>query len=186
MKILYPNSFNLPRQGIVHRLDKDTTGLMVIAKTQLAYDKLKAQFVSRSIARDYYAMLTGVCSDKKIKIDNMLGRDPSCRTKMRVHTTLGKQAITYMTVLQRYQKYTWVKCQLATGRTHQIRAHMLHLGWPIVGDKTYGVTSTLIDRQMLHAAKLSFVDIHTNKKRVFVSELPADIMQAKKIIEEAL
>ncbi|MBK8550698.1 MAG: RluA family pseudouridine synthase [Ignavibacteria bacterium] len=184
------------RAGIVHRLDKDTSGLIVVAKDELTHRKLSAQFFHHTIKREYNAIVWGRLKKKKGEISNKLGRDKRDRKKVAVlkeDDTAGKIAITNYEVLEEYDFLSLLKLNLKTGRTHQIRVHLASLGHPVFGDETYGgrephsVTLTsnikariknlleLMPRQALHARLLGFVHPMTNEEMLFESELPADM-----------
>lgn len=167
------------RPGIVHRLDKDTSGLMVVAKNDKAHEYLSAQFADRSLSRTYLAVVHGVPRIKKGIIKTNIGRHPKSRQKMAVLTTGGKEAITHYEVTKTLgTKASIVKCKLETGRTHQIRVHMQHLGHPLVGDGTYASRRTgniVFPRQALHAYELQLKDPKTGKSRTFKCEIPNDI-----------
>lgn len=181
-----PSLSLVPRAGIVHRLDKDTTGLMVVAKTLQAHTHLVAQLQARSVKRIYQAVVTGLLTTGGV-IDQPIGRNPRQRVKMAV-VSGGKEARTGYTVLHRFQGHTHVQLKLETGRTHQIRVHMAHLGYPLVGDSLYagrfkihkGAASDLMDflrnfdRQALHAAELALVHPATGKEISWSSPLPED------------
>ena len=144
------------RPGIVHRLDKDTSGLMIVAKDDKAHELLADDFKNKRIHREYIALLDGVFPQKKAIIDAPIGRSKQYFDKMEVCKD-GKKAITNLEVIKKYKDYTLVKLVLETGRTHQIRVHMAYIGHPIVGDTLYGTKSDFIDRQALHAYKVEFV-----------------------------
>ncbi|MEO6694592.1 MAG: RluA family pseudouridine synthase [Ignavibacteria bacterium] len=184
------------RAGIVHRLDKDTSGLIVIAKDEVTHRKLSEQFFHHTIEREYNAIIWGKLKIKKGEIKNRLGRDKRDRKKVAVlkaDDESGKLAITNYEVIEEYQFLSLVKLNLQTGRTHQIRVHLSNKGHPVFGDETYGgrephsvnltanikaqIKSNLIlmPRQALHARVLGFIHPHTNKELRFESELPADM-----------
>lgn len=184
------------RAGIVHRLDKDTSGLLVIAKDEVTHRKLAEQFYYHTITRIYNAIIWGNLKDKKGIISNKIGRDKSDRTKMAVindNIESGKTAITEYEVLEEYELLSLVKLTLRTGRTHQIRVHFSSIGHPVFGDDTYGgrkphsVNLTAINkatinnlleempRQALHAKVIGFVHPHTKENLYFESELPEDM-----------
>ena len=180
------------RPGIVHRLDKDTTGLMVVAKTDQAHNVLAKQFAKRTIDREYWAVIWGVMKKKKGIIEASLGRSKRDRRKVTV-TAEGKHAVTEYQALESFGYLSLVRLKLKTGRTHQIRVHLAHIGHPVFGDPTYGGRSEtwggltgkksrqaarflkIINRQALHAKTLGFIHPATNKAIKFDSELPADM-----------
>lgn len=161
------------RPGIVHRIDKDTSGLLVVAKNDYAHVQLAKQLSTKDVMRKYEAIVHGEISHEVGLIDAPIGRDPKDRQKMTVVDD-GKPAITNFKVINRFPDYTHVECQLETGRTHQIRVHMKYIGFPIVGDPKYGPRKTLdTDGQALHAKTLGFT--HPTKKEwmEFKAEAPA-------------
>jgi 23S rRNA pseudouridine1911/1915/1917 synthase len=160
------------RPGIVHRIDKDTSGLLMVAKNDLAHEKLVDQLVKKTVTRKYFAIVHGIISHDIGTIDAPIGRDPVDRQRMTVVDN-GKHAVTHFRVLERFQQYTYVECELETGRTHQIRVHMKYIGFPLVGDPKYGPRKTLaIDGQALHAGVLGFVHPRTEKYVEFEAPLP--------------
>lgn len=161
------------RPGIVHRLDKDTSGLLVIAKNDCAHVNLQKQIQSKQCRRIYVALLEGVVKQDDGVIDQPIGRSRSDRKKMDIVPD-GRSAVTYYTVLERFDRYTLVQFELKTGRTHQIRVHAKFLGHPVVGDKTYGYSKCKwqLDGQLLHAAQLTFNHPVTGKEMTFVAPLP--------------
>ncbi|HHV38550.1 MAG TPA: RluA family pseudouridine synthase [Tepidimicrobium sp.] len=146
------------RPGIVHRLDKDTTGLLVIAKNDRAYSKLSEQFIERTVKRIYITLVHGEPDMEEALIDAPIARDPVNRTRMKVVNKGGRRAITHYNVLERFNGYTLLKVSLKTGRTHQIRVHMDYVGYPIVGDPIYTNRTNAfnVSAQLLHAGKLGF------------------------------
>jgi len=184
-----PQLESVPRAGIVHRLDKDTTGLMVVAKTLQAHTNLVAQLQARTVKREYEAIVSGVMTGGGT-VDQPIGRHPTQRTKMAVVSD-GKEARTHYSVLQRFEGHSHVQLNLETGRTHQIRVHMAHLRFPIVGDDTYagrfrihkGASEGLRDfiqgfgRQALHARALGLIHPSTGEQHSWSVDLPDD-MQA--------
>jgi 23S rRNA pseudouridine1911/1915/1917 synthase len=164
------------RPGIVHRLDKDTSGLMVVAKHDEAHHKLSAQFADRSLSRTYLALVWGVPKPAKGRIEGAIGRSPTNRQKMAV-TKNGKPAATRYVVEKAVGKQmALVRCELETGRTHQIRVHLTHIGHPLVGDPIYGTRrKTDFKRQALHAAELKLIHPRTGKPMQFSCELPLDM-----------
>ena len=160
------------RPGIVHRIDKDTTGLLMIAKNDLASKSLTEQLKDHSCKRRYHALVHGVINESKGRINAPIGRDKNDRKKMAVVKD-GKEAITNFTVLKRFKEYTYIECALETGRTHQIRVHMQFIGHPIVGDQTYGRRKPVGDQgQFLHAKIIGFNHPRTNEWKEFDSEIP--------------
>lgn len=160
------------RPGIVHRIDKETSGLLVVAKTPQALEHLSNQMKEKTTKRSYIALVEGVIPHNVGKITAPIGRDPKNRQRMAV-VEGGKDAVTHFTVLQRFEEYTLIECVLETGRTHQIRVHMNYINYPIVGDPKYGRRRTETTHgQYLHAKTLGFVHPITNKYIEFDSELP--------------
>jgi 23S rRNA pseudouridine1911/1915/1917 synthase len=172
-----PQVSDLPRAGIVHRLDKETSGLLVVAKTLKAHADLVRQLQARTVKRDYFALVQGEI-DRSGTVDMPLARDPLNRTRRAVHP-MGKPAVTHYSVLERFPAATLLKCSLETGRTHQIRVHMAHLRHPLVGDKVYGSTrrgrGMRFPRHALHAHRLGLVHPYTGKKMEWESPLPPDL-----------
>ena len=162
------------RPGIVHRLDKDTSGLMVVAKNEGAHQHLSAQIKSRTVIKGYLALVAGEMKDPEGVIDAPLARSPHNRKKMAV-VEGGKPARTHYRVLERFQSSSLVVLYLETGRTHQIRVHLAHLGHPLIGDSVYGRRSPLLDRQFLHAQHLGFAHPSSGQALDFRSDLPADL-----------
>ncbi|MHB8086202.1 MAG: RluA family pseudouridine synthase [Dehalococcoidia bacterium] len=165
------------RPGIVHRLDKDTSGLMVIARSEAARQSLINQFKYRSVKKCYLVLLKGRLEPANGAIDAPIGRDPSDRKRMAV-VSKGRNARTDYHVLKYLDGYTLVEANIRTGRTHQIRVHFKAIGYPVVGDAVYGVKSNLIKRQFLHAYHLEFKLPTSNLRRAFDCELPDDLKQA--------
>lgn len=160
------------RPGIVHRIDKDTTGLLMVAKNDLASKSLTEQLKDHSCKRRYHALVHGVINENKGRINAPIGRDKTDRKKMAVVKD-GKEAITNFTVLKRFKEFTYIECALETGRTHQIRVHMQFIGHPIVGDQTYGRRKYIGEQgQFLHAKTIGFVHPRTNEWMEFDSEIP--------------
>lgn len=161
------------RPGIVHRIDKDTSGVLVVAKNNKAHEVLAEQLKEHSMKREYIALVEGILKEDNGFIDKSLGRNPKDRIKMAV-VQEGKNAITHYKVLKRFKKNTLVKCILETGRTHQIRVHMSYIGHPLVGDPMYGFKKQRfkLKGQMLHAKKLGFIHPTTQEYIEFQSDLP--------------
>ncbi len=172
----------LPRAGIVHRLDKDTSGLMLVGKTQAAVDALVRMIAERRVHRIYVALAHGALKQPEVWVDQPLGRDPRNRLRMAVqpaHSTSAKAAQTTVRLLARSDAYSWVGCKLHTGRTHQIRVHMAWLGHPLVGDVVYGGKPVLgMARQALHAHRLSLLHPITGQALQLEAALPVDVNQA--------
>lgn len=144
------------RPGIVHRIDKDTSGLLMIAKNDIAHRGLVEQLVNKTVTREYTALVHGNIPHEFGTIEAPIGRNPRERQEMAIVDD-GKEAVTHFNVIDKFDKYTLVNCQLETGRTHQIRVHMKHIGFPLVGDPKYGPKKTMnIDGQALHAGLLGF------------------------------
>lgn len=166
------------RPGIVHRIDKDTSGLLMVAKNDQAHHSLVEQLVNKTVKRKYTALVHGHIPHNKGTIDAPIGRDPKDRQKQAVVNN-GKEAITHFQVLERFGgKYTLVECQLETGRTHQIRVHMKYIGYPLVGDPKYGPKKTIdFGGQVLHAGVLGFVHPTTEEYLEFEVPLPQDYVE---------
>lgn len=166
----------VPRAGIVHRLDKDTSGLLVVARTLTAHTSLIEQLRERTVSRIYETVVHGLFLAGGT-IDEPIGRHPRERKKMAVISS-GREAITHYRVLKKFAKHTHIQVQLETGRTHQIRVHMMHLKHPIVGDKTYAPRlQHNFPRQALHAKSLSLIHPSTGEEIGWTTELPADMQQ---------
>lgn len=161
------------RPGIVHRIDKDTSGLLIVAKNDNAHVKMSEQIKNHEVKKTYIALVRGVFKENEATIDMPIGRSPSDRKKMAVNKN-GKNAITHIKVLKRFDKYTLLRVNIETGRTHQIRVHLSHIGYPIVGDYTYSNEKNEFDviGQCLHAQKLEFKHPITQKDMCLEAELP--------------
>ena len=159
------------RPGIVHRIDKDTSGLILVAKTNGVHEILADDFKNKKIKREYIALLDGVFKSASATIDAPIGRDKQNREKM-VVVEDGKHAVTHMKVLKRYDKYTLVSCILETGRTHQIRVHMAYIGYPVHNDPVYSKKDATSFGQFLHSYKMNFIHPITKKEMEFVCPLP--------------
>ena len=160
------------RPGIVHRIDKDTSGLLLIAKTNKCEELLSEMFKKHIINREYIALVHGVLENDKIKIDAPIGRDTKSRKQMTVTSKNSKNAITHLTVLKRYKKFTLVKLKLETGRTHQIRVHMKYINHPIYNDPVYSNDNATDFGQFLHSYSMSFIHPITNEELSFKADLP--------------
>lgn len=165
------------RAGIVHRIDKDTSGLLVVCKNNYAHRILAEQLKEKTTTRTYIAIVTGNISHNLGRIEAPIGRDPSNRQKMAVVQN-GKSAVTHFKVLDRYRDFTLLELKLETGRTHQIRVHMAYINHPVVGDPLYGVKKQTTEfGQYLHAKTLGFVHPRTNEYMEFTSELPEEFIR---------
>ena len=164
----------LNRVGIVHRIDKDTSGLLLICKNDYSHNFIAEQLKDHSMHREYIALVKGVILNQKGKIIAPIGRNKENRLKMAVDVINGKEAITHFTVLKRFENYTLIECKLETGRTHQIRVHMEYFNHPIIGDNLYGKNNCALysKGQLLHAYKLTFVHPTLKKEMTFTSPLP--------------
>lgn len=163
------------RPGIVHRIDKDTSGLLVVAKNDKAHESLSEQLKNHTVIRKYKAIVHGRIEHERGVIHAPIGRDENDRKKMAV-TPKGREAITHFHVLERFRDYTFVECELKTGRTHQIRVHMKYIGHPVAGDPKYGPKKTLpIEGQALHAETLGFIHPTTKEQLMFQAPLPDDM-----------
>ena len=190
----YPDLASVPRAGIVHRLDKDTTGLMVVAKTLAAHTDLISQLQDRTVSREYEAVVTGVMTAGGC-VEEAIGRHPTNRLRMGVVPT-GKPAITHYRVEKRYDHHTHISLKLETGRTHQIRVHMAHLGYPLVGDVLYagrlrlpkGASPEMVDmlrgfdRQALHARRLGLMHPVTDDYMEWEAPLPEDFCHLLEVL----
>ena len=163
------------RPGIVHRIDKDTSGLLAVAKNDLAHVVLASQLKDHTMARTYECIVCGNLKEDSGTVDAPIGRHPSDRKKMCVTERNSKQAVTHWEVISRYRGYTHVRCRLETGRTHQIRVHMAHIGHPILGDTVYGRKKPELgqDSQVLHAGILCFSHPRDGHPVVVMADLPA-------------
>ncbi len=165
------------RPGIVHRIDKDTSGLLMVAKNDMAHESLVNQLVAKTVTRKYRAIVHGVIPHDHGTIDAPLGRDQRDRQSMSVVDN-GKNAVTHFNVLERFKDFTFIECQLETGRTHQIRVHMKYIGYPLAGDPKYGPRKTLsLGGQALHAGILGFEHPRTGQYLEFEAPLPDYFVQ---------
>lgn len=162
------------RPGIVHRIDKDTSGVLMAAKTNLAHQSLAAQLAAHSITRKYHAIVMNGVKEEKGTVDKPIGRNPQDRKKMAITEKNGRRAVTHYRVLERLGKYTWIEAKLETGRTHQIRVHMASIGNPLLGDMVYGAKKQpfSLQGQALHAKVLGFNHPVTGEYMEFETPLP--------------
>ena len=172
---LYPlNSGEKERPGIVHRLDKDTSGLMVVAKNEWTHEKLSEMISTKLVERKYLAIVQGVIKHDTGEIDAPIGRDSHNRQKMAVTDVHGKDAITHFKVLEKLNNSTYIECKLDTGRTHQIRVHMAYIGHPVLNDPLYGRGNCSEFGQMLHSYSIRFNHPRTNKELFFTVDPPKE------------
>lgn len=160
------------RPGIIHRIDKNTSGLLMVAKTDSAHKFLAEQIKQHSFTREYECVVCGRFKETEGTINAPIGRNPADRKKMCVTEKNSKNAVTHYSVLEQFEKYAHVKCVLETGRTHQIRVHLSYKGHPVLGDDVYGKVFKGIDGQCLHAKKIGFIHPETNEYMEFDSKLP--------------
>ena len=169
------------RPGIVHRIDKDTSGLLIVAKNDKAHRILAEELKEKKIKRKYIALVSGVINHDIGEIDAPIGRDPSDRKKMCVTSTNSKDAITHFRVLERYKNASLIECELETGRTHQIRVHMKYINHPVINDPVYGKNNHGKFGQLLHAKEITFTHPTTKEVMTFSCEVPEEF---NKILEE--
>ncbi|MGL5205899.1 MAG: RluA family pseudouridine synthase [Acidaminococcaceae bacterium] len=169
------------RPGIVHRLDKDTSGVMIVAKNDVSHTSLSEQIQSKSAKRTYLVVVRGNVKQDSGRIETLIGRDSKDRKKMSVVSKNGREAVTEYEVVERFGRFTLLKCRLLTGRTHQIRVHLEYLGYPVVGDPKYYPQKTpfAINGQALHSYELAFKHPRTGEEMFFTAPIPEDM---KKII----
>ena len=162
------------RPGIVHRIDKDTSGLLIVAKNDFAHTSLAEQIKEHSFTREYEAVVFGCLKDDAGTVDAPIGRNPNDRKKMCVTPNNSRNAVTHYSVINRYKGYTHIKCRLETGRTHQIRVHLAYIGHPVAGDTVYGVKNEKVnfEGQCLHARKIGFIHPRSGEYLEFCSDLP--------------
>ena len=163
------------RPGIVHRIDRDTTGILIVCKNDMSHNSIAAQLKEHSITRRYRALVHGNVKNDTGTVEGPIGRHPVDRKKMAINERNGKPAVTHYTVLERFGNYTLIECVLETGRTHQIRVHMTSIGHPLVGDEVYGPAKCpfKLQGQSLHAMVLGFVHPRTGEYMEFSADLPA-------------
>ena len=180
-----PDSGDWQRPGIVHRLDKDTSGLIIVAKTGPAHQDLTAQFKNRQVSKVYLALVDGRVNPDEGVIEAPVGRDRSHRERMAVvDAGHGREARTTYHVVRHIGHYSLLEVRPETGRTHQIRVHLAAIGYPVVGDRVYGARSPFLDRQFLHAHRLRFRLPSTGKTVEFQSDLPPDLVAALKALDQ--
>ena len=162
------------RPGIVHRIDRDTTGILIVCKNDMSHNSIAAQLKEHSINRRYRALVHGNLKEDTGTVEGAIGRHPIDRKKMSINEKNGKPAVTHYTVLERFGNYTLIECKLETGRTHQIRVHMSSIGHPLVGDEVYGPAKCpfKLQGQCLHAMVLGFVHPRSGEYMEFSAELP--------------
>ncbi|NRS16053.1 RluA family pseudouridine synthase [Brevibacillus sp. HB1.4B] len=174
------------RPGIVHRIDKDTSGLLMIAKNDKAHMGLAEQLKAHTVNRKYVAIVHGVIPHEMGTIEAPIGRDPKNRQQMAVVFENSKPAVTHFIVLERFKEYTLVELKLETGRTHQIRVHMKYIGYPLAGDPKYGPKNTLeLDGQALHAKTLGFIHPRTGDQLEFEAPMPKEMLDAIEVLRQA-
>jgi len=192
----YPELRNVPRAGIIHRLDKQTSGLLIIAKTLQSHNNLTKQIQDRKVIKKYHTLVSGIINNVS-KIDERIGRHKINRKKMSV-TENGKESISKIKVLRRFEKASSLEVELVTGRTHQIRVHLSHIGHPVIGDKLYGFKKTIFtkhpdilellscssDDHALHASSLEFRHPITNNIFKIECEKPKSFKKLESLIEE--
>ncbi len=171
------------RPGIVHRIDKDTSGLLLVAKNNQAHAILADDFAHKRVKRKYIALVKGVLKHNHITIDAPIGRDVNDRKKMAVTDINGKKAVTHITALKRYKDYTLVQCELETGRTHQIRVHLSYIGYPIYNDPVYNTHKATSFGQFLHSSEIEFISPINKKHLHFTSPLPKEFADFLKNLE---
>ncbi len=173
------------RPGIVHRIDKDTSGLLMVAKNNEAHEKLAEQLKAKTTTRKYIALVHGNIIEDEGEIHAPIGRDVYDRKKMAITVKNSKDAETYFRVIERFEHYTLIECSLRTGRTHQIRVHMKYIGYPIVGDPQYGPRKSIDTKgQALHAKTLGFIHPRTGKYMEFDSDLPPEFQETLKKVRD--
>jgi len=162
------------RPGIVHRIDKDTTGALLVCKTDCAHQSIATQLKEHTIIRKYHAIVHGIVKEDRFTVETSIGRDVKDRKKMSIHSPYGRPAVTHCFVLRHLQNHTYIECELETGRTHQIRVHMVSLGHPVLGDPVYGPTKSpfCLEGQTLHAHTIGFKHPTTGEYLEFSAPLP--------------
>ena len=174
------------RPGIVHRLDKDTSGLMMVAKNEKTHDKLSRMIANKEVERHYLAIVDGVIKHDTGTIDAPIGRDANNRQKMAVTDVHGKEAVTHFRVLETFSNHTLVECILETGRTHQIRVHMAYIGYPVSNDPLYGRGKSTEFGQMLHSKSIKFKHPTTGKELFFEVDPPKEFLEKIEKLREGI
>ncbi len=172
------------RPGIVHRLDKDTSGLMLVAKKEDILEKLSTMISEKQVERKYLAIVDGVIKHETGTVDAPIGRDKNNRQKMAVTDQNSREAITHFKVLERFQNHTFIECKLDTGRTHQIRVHMAYIGYPVLNDPLYGKGEATEFGQMLHSYHISFHHPRTGKELTFEVDAPKEFLDKLEELRE--
>ncbi len=170
------------RPGIIHRLDKDTSGIIMVAKNDESHRFLSEQLKDRNVKREYIAIVHGVLNNAEGVINAPIGRDPRDRKKMTVINTNSKQAITHYSVIEEFPKHSFIRAQLETGRTHQIRVHLAYINHPVVGDMVYSrnPNNFNLNKQLLHAKKLGFIHPRTREYMEFETDIPQNFIEVLK------
>ncbi|MBC7928713.1 MAG: RluA family pseudouridine synthase [Bryobacteraceae bacterium] len=163
------------RPGVVHRIDRETSGVILVARNDAAHRSLAEQFASREIGKTYLAVTQGSVEAESGTIDKSIERDPVRRTRMTTRTGHGRTAITWWTVLERFARHTWLEVRIGTGRTHQIRVHLASIGHPVAGDTLYGAAAGPVDRFFLHAFRISFRQPTSGESVTVEAPLPAEL-----------
>lgn len=174
------------RPGIVHRIDMDTTGLLIVAKNDFAHQKLSDQLKDHTLSRSYECIVRGGFREDEGTVNAPIGRHPTDRKRMAVTMKNSREAVTHWRVLARYGQYTHLQCRLETGRTHQIRVHMAHIGHPIAGDPVYGIKKPELGltSQCLHAKELRFLHPRTDELVIVTCDLPDEFQKALQMLEK--
>jgi len=163
------------RPGIVHRLDRYTSGVILVARNDAAHQNLARQFSSRTVEKVYLALVHGRLANEEGRITTPIERDPVRRTRMTTRTGAGRTAITHYRVLKRFEKFTYVEVKIGTGRTHQIRVHFSSIGHPVAGDKLYGAPASEYGRYFLHAARITFTSPESGERVTVAAPLPPEL-----------
>lgn len=174
------------RPGIVHRIDMDTTGLLIVAKNDFAHQHLSEQLKDHTLSRTYECIVRGGFKDERGTVNAPIGRHPTDRKRMAVTVKNSREAVTHWEVIERFGQYTHLRCRLETGRTHQIRVHMAHIGHPIAGDPIYGIKKAELGlgSQCLHAKELTFIHPRTQERVTASCALPEEFLRALKRLKD--